>query len=75
MNRVGSRKESGKCPRGGSWRMGDILYGSPSHTPRVHKDLEAERTVLGGCLCTNNDPVWQCVDCGAQIYRERELKL
>jgi hypothetical protein len=58
-----------KRPQCGSWRIADILYGEPAYRS-VEKDLEAGRIVLGGCVGTDNDPAWQCVDCGAQICKE-----
>ncbi|MDY6837973.1 MAG: hypothetical protein SWH78_08370 [Thermodesulfobacteriota bacterium] len=54
--------------------MVHILYGMPSDTPRLHRDLEAGRFVLGGCVVAENDAAWQCVDCEAKIYRETQQK-
>jgi hypothetical protein len=70
MNMIRSRKKPDNCPECGSWRFAAILYGLLAQSPELDRDLEAGRIVLGGCVVTDYDPAWQCVDCGAQIYRE-----
>ncbi|MDY6950234.1 MAG: hypothetical protein SWE60_01870 [Thermodesulfobacteriota bacterium] len=41
---------------------------------RLERDLETGRILLGGCVVTDNDPSWQCVDCGGRICRESEMR-
>ena len=70
MNTIRSRKKPEQCPQYGSWCIAGILYGMPAMNARLERDLEAGRIVLGGCVITDDDPVCECVDCGAQIYGE-----
>lgn len=61
-----------KCKKG---KVVPILYGLPSNelarkllrTP----DGELEFT-LGGCEVTDNDPKWECLECGTK-YFEKEV--
>jgi hypothetical protein len=46
-----------------------ILYGLPAMGPELARDLEAGKIVLGGCCTSDDDPCWQCADCGAEIRR------
>ena len=59
-----------QCPECGSWRIAEILYGLPAMNARLERDLEAGKIVLSGCVVTENDAAWQCVDCGTQMQRE-----
>ncbi|MDY6986948.1 MAG: hypothetical protein SWQ30_02730 [Thermodesulfobacteriota bacterium] len=69
-----AKKKADRRPKWGLWDVADILYGEPAYSS-IERGVEAGRIVLGGCVITDNDPAWQCVDCGAQIYEEtyREL--
>ena len=58
-----------KCPACGSNRVADILYGLPDFSDELCAELDAGRTVLGGCCLTGDDPEWQCVECEAKTYR------
>jgi hypothetical protein len=59
-----------ECPVCGSSRVADILYGLPAFSPKLEEDLDTDRITLGGCCVTDGDPVWQCVECQAMIYRK-----
>jgi hypothetical protein len=53
-----------RCPRCGSLRVAEILYGTPAHSRRLERDVSAGRVVLAGCLVTDDAPARQCADCG-----------
>ena len=52
--------------------MARILWGEPILSPKVRRDLEEGRLVLGGCCVTDDDPAWKCVECDAEVHRFRE---
>ena len=58
------------CPACGSANVVSILYGPPS--AELKEDLERGDLVFGGCCLSDDDPCWQCGDCGTQIYPEGE---
>jgi rubrerythrin len=64
-----SAKKPDKCPECGSDRIADILYGLPSFSPSLRKEIEEDKRVLGGCCITNDDPTWQCTSCDTVIYK------
>jgi hypothetical protein len=33
-------------------------------TPALERELDSQRTVLGGCVVFGDDPEWHCVQCG-----------
>jgi len=70
MKMIRLKKKPDQCPQCGSWRIAEILYGMPPMDARLERDLEAGRIVLGGCVITDHDPTWQCVDCGVLICME-----
>jgi hypothetical protein len=51
------------CPRCKSKRVATILWGLQD-LPRIQKDLDSSRVVLGGCCVSDGDPRWHCVQCG-----------
>ena len=51
----------GKCPNCGSWKRVPIRYGYPSNA--MMEDARRDAIVLGGCIVTEHDPMWQCTDC------------
>jgi len=63
-----SKKKPKNCPKCNSKKIAEILYGMVDYED-VKDGLEAEQIVLGGCVHEINGPVWQCIDCGADIYR------
>lgn len=40
------------------------MYGMPGFSDELQRDLELGKIVLGGCLVGEEDPIWQCVECG-----------
>ena len=65
-----AKRKPRRCPRCGSARVAAILWGLPAGSPALDRDLEAGRVVLGGCCVGDDDPAWECADCGAGIHRE-----
>ena len=68
-NRYTAKSKPAKCPKCGSNRIAQILYGYPFFSEKLQEDLKAGRTALGGCCITGNDPDWKCLECEAEIYR------
>jgi primosomal protein N' len=58
-----------KCPKCGSKKISDILYGLPSFSPGLNKMMEDHEIVLGGCCISDEDPTWKCTACNTNIYR------
>ena len=58
-----------KCPRCGSNRIANLLYGYPMYSEELETDRAAGRITLGGCYVTDDDPVWQCADCRVKIHQ------
>lgn len=59
-----------KCPKCDGVKVASIMYGLPAPNPRLEQELKEGKTVLGGCVInTDHDPTWQCIDCGAQIFK------
>ena len=52
------------CPKCGSQRVAGILYGLPDFSEKLERELDAGEVVLGGCVITDDDPSWHCVECG-----------
>jgi hypothetical protein len=67
-----SRHRPAKCPACGSVRVARIEYGMPVFTPELEAKLKAGQVRLGGCCITDDDPAWQCADCGARIHRKND---
>ena len=67
---IRAKRKPRRCPRCGSARVAEVLWGLPAGSPELDRDLEAGRVVLGGCCVGDDDPAWECADCGAAIHRE-----
>jgi len=61
-------KKPKKCPQCGAARIAKILYGMPDFSPKLEKDLDEGKIVLGGCVITGQDPSWECVKCKTRFY-------
>ncbi len=64
-----SAERPSSCPRCGSGRVATILYGYPMESINLKNRVKAGEVVLGGCLVSNDDPRWRCMDCGFQIHQ------
>lgn len=49
-----------KCINCGG-RVVPILYGEPNEEGGVL--IDAKEMIMGGCIVSDNDPDWGCVDC------------
>lgn len=58
-----------RCRACGSKRIATILYGEPAMDEQVRREIEEGRLVIGGCCITDDDPMWQCSDCGTRVHR------
>lgn len=68
-----SKRRPRKCPDCGSSRVVKILYGLQPDTEKIWDDLKAGRVVLGGCCISGDDPRWECLDCGEQVWEEETV--
>lgn len=59
-----------KCPFCKSSTIAKILYGMPYFSKELEKELDEGKTVLGGCIVTQDDPPWQCVDCDTLLFKK-----
>ncbi len=53
-----------ECIRCGGKNVVPILYGYPGDMDYVLKLVEEKKLVLGGCCVSDNDPAFECLDCG-----------
>lgn len=60
------------CPKCNSRSVARIVYGLPFFNEQESADVDAGKIVLGGCIITGDDPAWQCVSCGQDIYRAQK---
>jgi hypothetical protein len=71
--RYESLRKPKKCPACGAVRIATILFGMPDFSVKLQKDIDAGRTVLGGCCVSDDDPEWQCTECKILIFpKERQ---
>ena len=68
---IRTKRNPRKCPQCGSSRIANILYGMPEFSPEFEKRIEDGKIALGGCCISNDDPVWKCVECEADIYKTK----
>ena len=68
---IRTKRKPRKCPQCGSSRIANILYGMPEFSPEFEKRIEDGKIALGGCCISNDDPVWKCVECEADIYKTK----
>lgn len=57
------------CPKCGSEKVVNILYGYPTHKGNL--EAAAGRIILGGCVLSGNDPRWGCIDCNTKNYEKK----
>jgi hypothetical protein len=57
------------CPVCGSKRIAEYLFGMPAFSKELEKEVEEGKIILGGCVTTNNDPNYACMDCRTDFYR------
>jgi hypothetical protein len=62
------------CPSCRHTPVADIVYGLVSLDEELNQQLEAGLVTLGGCCVSDNDPAWECSQCGWQGWRIRKKK-
>lgn len=55
------------CPNCGSDNVAEILWGLPSFTEELQKELAEGKVVLGGCCVSSDDPKFKCNNCGQRF--------
>lgn len=60
-----------RCPNCGHSPLASILYGYIGIDDGVDKKVEEGRIVFGGCCVSDDDPKWECTNCGQRIYKKR----
>lgn len=48
------------------------MYGMPSY--EAFLDSKAGKIILGGCVMSDNSPIWGCIDCKTKIYRKMSVE-
>jgi hypothetical protein len=61
------------CPVCGSSRIAEIVYGMPSPELLNSPDYGV-RYVTGGCIVSDANPAWCCLECDGLIYPEGARK-
>ena len=64
-----ARTRPKKCPKCGSKRIARIQWGMPNFRDELKRELDEGTVVLGGCVVSDRDPSWRCLDCGVVIFR------
>jgi len=59
-----------KCPVCRSSKIARIRYGMPVFSPKLEKQINAGKIILGGCCITNDDPEWKCLACETVMFRK-----
>lgn len=54
------------CPACGCNQVASILYGLPDDSDELREDLRMKRVTLGGCVVSDDDPLWHCNVCGVE---------
>ncbi|MBC8394339.1 MAG: hypothetical protein H8E17_17440 [Deltaproteobacteria bacterium] len=67
---VSYKRKPRKCSKCGSNKIADIQYGMPAYSRKLERAIEAGKIILGGCCISDNDPSWQCTECGLKFFRE-----
>ena len=64
-----SKHQPSICPDCGSKKVARILWGMPEWSPKMQNEIDQGKLILGGCVVSDRDPKWQCVDCGTKIFQ------
>lgn len=68
--RIERSRKPRKCPSCGHSPLASILFGYVVFDDGLQKKLEEGRIVLGGCCVSDDDPRWECMNCGLKIYKK-----
>lgn len=58
------------CPSCKSKNVAEYLYGMPSFSKKLEKELEQRKVILGGCCQKIDAPLFHCNDCGKEWGKE-----
>ena len=58
------------CSACGSKVIAKIVYGLPYFSEEENRQVELGKIVLGGCVRTDDDPTWECVECGRRFWKD-----
>ena len=53
------------CPKCGSYKIGDIIYGEP--LPYFQSYNDNPLIINGGCMIADGLPHYQCIDCSQEF--------
>ena len=62
------------CPECDCDDLARVLYGLPADPNALQLYIDAGRVVLGGCLVTDDDPIWHCNVCKNRFGKRSEQK-
>ena len=66
MSSIAPKKNQRKCPECGG-TVASIFYGYPDFSlDELNKGLADKTITLGGCLVSDDNPHWECNECGHQ---------
>lgn len=65
-----AKRRPRRCPDCGGTRVVPIFYGEP--TLDNFTKAQAGKAVIGSCVTSGDDPRWECIDCGEQIWQPTE---
>lgn len=61
--------KTSKCTTCGG-KVVPILYGEPDE--EGGDLIDAKEIIMGGCIVTDNDPEWGCMDCNTMYIRGKQ---
>ena len=64
-----------ECPKCGSIKIAEILYGMPTFSEELQTAMDKGQVVLGGCCIRDDDPSWRCVECNFDIFGNQILEI
>ncbi|HKI77242.1 MAG TPA: hypothetical protein VKA26_01730 [Ignavibacteriaceae bacterium] len=51
-----------------------MLYGMPSYSEDLEKELKTGTIALGGCMISDDSPFYKCYDCQKKFGKGKILK-
>ena len=58
-----SEKKNPACPTCKSKNTCPIFWGYPANMEQYLEAIAKKEIAAGGCIVTDNDPIWECSDC------------
>ena len=66
------RNKNPVCPSCGSKNISLIFWGYPGDMEGYLESIAKKEIVPGGCILSNNDPKWECIDCHSRWGKRDE---